>query len=29
MLPSWFEGKRKELEEILPPIEVRVLEGDK
>lgn len=29
MLPSWFEEKRKELEEILPPIEVRVLEGDK
>jgi glyoxalase family protein len=29
MLPSWFEEKRKELEEILPPIEVRALEGDK
>ncbi|WP_440604025.1 ring-cleaving dioxygenase [Bacillus sp. GB_SG_008] len=29
MLPSWLEPKREELEEILPPIEVRVLEGDK
>ncbi|MBM7361459.1 hypothetical protein JOC93_000083 [Priestia taiwanensis] len=29
MLPSWLESKREELEEILPPIEVRVLEGDK
>lgn len=29
MLPSWFESKRKELEETLPPVEVRVLEGDK
>ena len=27
MLPSWFESKREELEEILPPVEVRVLEG--
>ena len=29
MLPSWFESKREELEETLPPVEVRVLEGDK
>lgn len=29
MLPSWLGSKRKELEEILPPIEVRILEGDK
>lgn len=29
MLPSWLDSKREELEEILPPIEVRVLEGDK
>jgi glyoxalase family protein len=29
MLPSWLETKRKELEETLPPVEVRVLEGDK
>lgn len=29
MLPPWFESKRKELEETLPPIEVRVLKGDK
>ncbi|MCP1124679.1 ring-cleaving dioxygenase [Bacillus sp. 3103sda1] len=29
MLPSWLDPKRKELEELLPPIEVRVLEGDK
>ena len=28
MLPSWFESKREELEETLPPVEVRVLEGD-
>ena len=28
MLPSWFESKREELNETLPPIEVRVLEGD-
>jgi glyoxalase family protein len=26
MLPSWLESKREELEETLPPIEVRVLE---
>lgn len=29
MLPSWLESKRDELEEMLPPVEVRVLEGDK
>ncbi|WP_312474952.1 ring-cleaving dioxygenase [Neobacillus sp.] len=29
MLPSWLESKREELEETLPPVEVRVLEGDK
>ena len=29
MLPSRFEEKRKELEEILPAIEVRALEEDK
>ncbi|MGD6833539.1 ring-cleaving dioxygenase [Sutcliffiella halmapala] len=29
MLPSWLESKRQELEEILPSVEVRVLEGDK
>jgi glyoxalase family protein len=29
MLPSWLESKREELEEILPTVEVRVLEGDK
>ncbi|MGG2064897.1 ring-cleaving dioxygenase [Bacillus sp. S14(2024)] len=29
MLPSWLDQKREELEELLPPIEVRVLEGDK
>jgi glyoxalase family protein len=29
MLPSWLEAKREELEETLPPVEVRVLEGDK
>ena len=28
MLPSWFESKREELEETLPPVEVRVLEGN-
>jgi glyoxalase family protein len=28
MLPSWFESKREELKETLPPVEVRVLEGD-
>jgi len=28
MLPSWFESKREELKEILPPVEVRMLEGD-
>jgi glyoxalase family protein len=28
MLPSWLESKREELEENLPAIEVRVLEGD-
>ena len=27
-LPSWFESKREELKETLPPVEVRVLEGD-
>ncbi|QNF29980.1 ring-cleaving dioxygenase [Metabacillus elymi] len=29
MLPSWLESKRVELEETLPSVEVRVLEGDK
>lgn len=29
MLPSWLESKREELEETLPQVEVRVLEGDK
>lgn len=29
MLPSWLESKREELEETLPSVEVRVLEGDK
>lgn len=29
MLPSWLESKRAELEETLPSVEVRVLEGDK
>ncbi|WP_394236178.1 ring-cleaving dioxygenase [Niallia oryzisoli] len=29
MLPSWFESKREELEDTLPSVEVRVLEGDK
>lgn len=29
MLPSWLESKREELEETLPLVEVRVLEGDK
>jgi glyoxalase family protein len=29
MLPSWLESKREELEKILPPVEVRVLEGNK
>jgi glyoxalase family protein len=28
MLPSWLESKREELESTLPPVEVRVLEGD-
>jgi glyoxalase family protein len=28
MLPSWLESKREELEETLPPVEARVLEGD-
>ncbi len=28
MLPTWFESKREELKETLPPVEVRVLEGD-
>ncbi|MFB3162259.1 ring-cleaving dioxygenase [Neobacillus sp. 179-J 1A1 HS] len=28
-LPSWLESKREELEATLPPVEVRVLEGDK
>lgn len=28
MLPSWLESKRKDLEETLPPVEVRVLKGD-
>ncbi|MDR4888328.1 ring-cleaving dioxygenase [Fredinandcohnia sp. QZ13] len=29
MLPTWLESKREELEETLPPVKVRVLEGDK
>ncbi|CAG9614812.1 Putative ring-cleaving dioxygenase MhqO [Bacillus rhizoplanae] len=29
MLPSWLEEKRNELEQLLPSIEVRGLEGDK
>ncbi|MEH7545232.1 ring-cleaving dioxygenase [Neobacillus vireti] len=29
MLPSWLESRREELEETLPRVEVRVLEGDK
>ncbi|WP_409272130.1 ring-cleaving dioxygenase [Neobacillus sp. SCS-31] len=29
MLPPWFETKRGELKDILPPVEVRVLEEDK
>jgi glyoxalase family protein len=29
MLPTWLESKREELEETLPPLEVRVLERDK
>ncbi|PMC38115.1 ring-cleaving dioxygenase [Bacillus sp. UMB0899] len=29
MLPSWLESKRQELEEILPTVEVRILEGNK
>jgi glyoxalase family protein len=29
MLPSWLEPKREELEETLPQVEVRLLEGDK
>lgn len=29
MLPSWLESKRIKLEKTLPPVEVRVLEGDK
>jgi glyoxalase family protein len=29
MLPSWLESKREELEETLPQVEVRVVEGDK
>ncbi|MBP0726661.1 ring-cleaving dioxygenase [Bacillus sp. RG28] len=29
MLPSWLESKREELEESLPRVEVRILEGDK
>ena len=29
MLPSWYESKREELENKLPPVEVRILEGDK
>lgn len=28
MLPSWLESRRSELEETLPPVELRVLEGD-
>ncbi|UGB28808.1 ring-cleaving dioxygenase [Metabacillus sp. B2-18] len=29
MLPSWLESKRQELEDILPSVEVRILNGDK
>lgn len=29
MLPSWLESKREELNDILPPVAVRVLEEDK
>ncbi|AZU62634.1 ring-cleaving dioxygenase [Neobacillus mesonae] len=29
MLPAWLESQREELEDFLPPVEVRVLEGDK
>lgn len=29
MLPSWLESKREELEDKLPKVEARVLEGDK
>ncbi|WP_043930342.1 ring-cleaving dioxygenase [Bacillus sp. EB01] len=29
MLPPWFESKREELKETLPPVAVRVLEEDK
>lgn len=29
MLPSWLESKREELENTLPQVEARVLEGDK
>ncbi len=28
MLPSWLESKRAEMEETLPPVKVRVLEGE-
>lgn len=28
MLPKWLEAKRKKLEEPLPPVKVRVVEGD-
>lgn len=28
MLPSWLESKREELEETLPSVKVRILEGD-
>lgn len=28
MLPSWLESKRQELQKNLPPVEVRILEGD-
>ncbi|WP_102261119.1 ring-cleaving dioxygenase [Mesobacillus jeotgali] len=29
MLPSWLEPKREELEDLLPKVEARILEGDK
>ncbi|WP_156178182.1 ring-cleaving dioxygenase [Bacillus sp. SA1-12] len=29
MLPAWLESKREELEETLPSVEARILEGDK
>jgi glyoxalase family protein len=29
MLPSWLESKREELEDKLPKVEARILEGDK